>query len=490
MKRFRSRFWRMLIPFILILKYQLPGYTQPLKLLPGNPHYFQYKNQPLLIVGSGEHYGALINTALDLNTYFKTLNGNGLNHTRLFLGAYYEKPGAFGIVHNTLAPSPDQLNLPWTQQDGKYDLTAWNGAYFARLHQLMALAEAAGVIVEICLFSSYYGAGWKYHPFHPDQNINGTPALDFRQAHTLENGNLLHFQELYVRKLVRELNPYDNFYFEIQNEPWADLKDTLIIWNQNFRKEELKAPGNFWKNTIEVPSPSSYSWHRTVSDWITGEEKNLKKQHLISHNVANFKFPVSANNPNISIYNFHYAFPDAVKINYGLNKVIGFNETGFAGSEDQIYRKQAWRFILSGGGLFSHLDYSFSTGHPEGTEQIRESPGGGSPSLRNQFAVLKNLISAQDLNSLKPDDGFIQHIDGAFSWPMTDKNSCLIYLEPVSMQPIHVYLHLPSAIYRADWIECETGKVLSSLPPKRLKGKVEFKSPAGMNDLLFRLVKS
>jgi len=27
--------------------------------------------------------------------------------------------------------------------------------------------------------------------------------------------------------MVRELNEFDNFFFEIQNEPWADHLDTL-----------------------------------------------------------------------------------------------------------------------------------------------------------------------------------------------------------------------------------------------------------------------
>lgn len=468
----------------------IPALGQTLRLLPGNPHYFEYQNKPMLIIGSGEHYGALIHSSFDLNKYFITLASSGLNHTRLFMGAYYEKPGAFGIKKNTLAPNPDQLILPWLSEQGKYDLSEWNPVYFSRLHRLMLSAADAGVIVEITLFSSYYGSGWNYHPFHPDQNKNSTPLnLDYRQAHTLDNGNLLHFQELYVRKLVRELNRYDNLYFEIQNEPWADLRDTLVIWNQNFRKEELKSPGNFWKNTIEVPHQSSYAWHRKVSEWITDEEKQLVKKHLISHNLANFKFPVSDNNPDISIYNFHYAFPEVVPMNYKLNKVIGFNETGFAGPEDFIYRRQAWRFVMSGGGLFSHLDYSFSTEHPDGTEKMDGSPGGGSPALRTQFAILKRFISGRDLISLKPGDAGIHHIEGAFSWTMQDKNSHLIYTEPVSHQPVLIRMDLPAGNYQAEWMDCETGKTVLSTPVQKLSGQYSFKSPGGMKDLIFLLTK-
>ena len=41
-------------------------YVAPtLQLLPQNPHYFQYQGKPTVIVGSGEHYGAVMN--LDFN---------------------------------------------------------------------------------------------------------------------------------------------------------------------------------------------------------------------------------------------------------------------------------------------------------------------------------------------------------------------------------------------------------------------------------------
>ena len=41
--------------------------------------------------------------------------------------------------------------------------------------------------------------------------------------------------------------------------------------------------------------------------------------------------------------------PDAVAMNYGLNKVIGDNETGFRGTNDTPYRTEAWDFIIAGG---------------------------------------------------------------------------------------------------------------------------------------------
>jgi hypothetical protein len=465
--------------------------AQPLKLLPANPHYFLYQNKPLVIVGSGEHYGSVINTAFNYDKYLQTLHTDGLNTTRLFMGAYYERPGAFGIEHNTLAPDEQTLLLPWQKIQDKYDLTKWNDSYFKRLHDFMEKAVQNGVIVEINLFSAYYGSGWSYHPFNGNNNVNGTPKdLPANKVNTLENGSILNFQKQYVIKLVDALNEFDNFYFEIQNEPWAENKDTVLVWNDYASKDELKQPGNFWKNTLEVTSAKSLSWQKTVSQWIVAEEKLLKKKHLISQNIANYGQPVFATDPNISIYTFHYARPESVRMNYGLHKVIGFNETGFAGKEDITYRRQAWRFMMSGGGLFGQLDYSFSLGHEDGTDNSNNAPGGGSVSLRKSFKVLKTFIQSLDLSTLKPDDSFIDHVEGAFAYSMKTSRSYIIYIEPMLSNPAKIKLLLPKGNYISKWIDASTGETLSTGKIISNSTVTILESAPGNNDKVLQLAKT
>src|SRR6185436_16666540 len=104
-------------------------------------------------------------------------------------------------------------------------------------------------------------------------------------------------------------------------------------------------------------------WQSHIADVVVQTEKLLPNKHLISWNVANGSRQVVKPPPAISIYNFHYASPPTtVALNYGLNKVIGLNETGFKGVENTHYRMEAWEFILAGGGLYNNLDYSFATG--------------------------------------------------------------------------------------------------------------------------------
>jgi hypothetical protein len=53
--------------------------------------------------------------------------------------------------------------------------------------------------------------------------------------------------------------------------------------------------------------------------------------------------------------------------------VIGENETGFRGRDDDLYRTERWAFLLAGGGLYNNLDYSFTPAHPDGTTRPSSS---------------------------------------------------------------------------------------------------------------------
>ena len=65
----------------------------PLALHPDNPRYFLFRGKPTVLVTSGEHYGAVLNLDFDYVRYLDALAADGLNHTRMFSGAYREIPG-------------------------------------------------------------------------------------------------------------------------------------------------------------------------------------------------------------------------------------------------------------------------------------------------------------------------------------------------------------------------------------------------------------
>lgn len=473
----KGRYSRLLgsIPLIAVLSaifttglfaQDAPQKSSPIRLDPVNPHYFQFRGKTIALVTSGEHYGAVLNRAVDYKLYLDTMASEGMNETRLFGGSYVEVPGkSFGILRNDLAPAPGAFIAPWARSDqpgfagggNKFDLEHWNPEYFTRLHDFLTEASRLGVVVEISLFSSQYGdAQWALSPFNPANNVNSVQIADWKKINTVDNGGALRYQEAYVRKLVHEVNGFDNVIFEIQNEPWSDRPVTVGVINPY-----LFPPGrNQFPNSVDVADAASIDWQTTVASWITTEEASLPNRHLIAQCYANFRAPVSVLVPGASIVNFHYAHPEAVTWNYGLDKAIAYDETGFLGRDDAAYLRQAWNFMLSGGSIFDALDYSFSPEHEDGTDTAPNGPGGGSPALRRQLRILSEFLQALPLEHMRPDSQSVISAPGvlphALAWP---GHTWALYLD--GKGPTTLKLALPSGQYSLQWIRVEDGSVVA-----------------------------
>jgi len=361
---------------------------QALQLHPANPHVFLFRNQPTLLLGSTEHYGAVANLDFDYNKYLEKLKSDGLNLTRLFSGIYVEHPGAFNIENNTLAPKPDRFicmyarsNEPGYANGGnKFDLNMWDEAYFKRLKDFMKKASECGVVVEFDLFSSIYGnEQWTLCPMNPKNNINKLDTIAWQELLSLKHPDYVAHQEIMIRKIVTELNEFDNLYYEICNEPYI----TKIEQN----------------------------WQDFVVKTIVATEEHLPVKHLISQNIENGYKKVESFNPNVSILNFHYSNPKTVTDNYHLNVAIGDNETGFNGNADEPYRLEMWAFLAAGGTLYNHLDYSFCAGYEDGTFKYPSTqPGGGSQSLRNQISFAGKYLNNFDLLATKPVQSLVDSV--------------------------------------------------------------------------------
>lgn len=360
------------------------SYDPPLGLHPENPHYFLFRGKPVILIGSTEHYGAVMNLDFDFNTYFDELAAFGLNVTRTFTGIYVEPRGAFNIFKNTMAPDQGRFICPWARSNepgyanggNKFDLGKWDPLYFSRLKDFVAAAGRRDIVVELDLFSNFYDTvQWKLSPLNYRNNINNVPEIDnWKDVLSLKNPSLVQIQEAMVRKIIYELRDFDNLYYEICNEPY--FGDTLAL----------------------------QEWEKHMTSVVIDAEKAYAVKHLISNNIQNEYKLVPEPRSGVSVYNFHYAAPPhAVRANYHLQSVIGDNETGFDGIGDAAYRKEAWGFILSGGGLYNNLDYSFTTDNEDGTYVVTKGqPGGGGRSLRDQLKLLTDFMKGLDYIHMKP----------------------------------------------------------------------------------------
>ena len=97
---------------------------------------------------------------------------------------------------------------------------------------------------------------WKLSPMNAANNVNGVGAVARTDVYTLDkHGGLLAVQEALTRKIVTELNGFDNLFFEICNEPYF--------------------------GGVTIP------WQHRIADVIVETERGLPARHLIAQNIAN-----------------------------------------------------------------------------------------------------------------------------------------------------------------------------------------------------------
>jgi hypothetical protein len=458
-----------MLSHLILLMALSPAQTQPIALHPENPHYFLFRGKPTVLISSTEHYGAVLNLDFEADPYLDELRARELNLTRLFSGTYREVPGSFKIRDNTLAPKPGRYMAPWArsttpgESDGgnKFDLDQWDDAYFRRLKLFCTAARARGIVVELVLFCPLYEEVlWNASPMNARNNVNGIGNCPRSEVLSLEHADLFDHQRAFVRKVVSELNEFDNLYYEVCNEPYAGRV--------------------------------SIAWQNAVIDTIVESERVLPNRHLIAQNISNGSKKIDQPHPAVSIFNFHYARPPVtVGLNYGLNKVIGDDETGFKGTGDTTYRTEGWDFLIAGGALFDNLDYSFTPAHEDGTAQVLDpTPGGGGPRLRAQLKILKQFIEGFDFIKMTHDSKTIINVQ-----PAELANSVRALSEPGRAYAVYVNggthvqlsLDLPTGRYRAEWINTRTGAVDKAQHLDHAGGRVVLDSPDYSEDVALRI---
>jgi hypothetical protein len=455
--------------------------VRPLALHPDNPHYFLFHGKAAVLVTSGEHYGAVLNRDFDYVAYLDELQARGFNLTRTFSGTYCEPPGAFKIEDNTLAPAAGRYLTPWARSDkpgagdggDRFDLTRWDETYFKRLRDFVAQAGKRGVVVEFVLFCPFYeDAMWRLSPMNAANNVNDVGKVDRKEALALKDKDLTAVQEAVARKLVAELRDCDNVYFEVCNEPY-------------FGGVTLA----FQERIIQV---------------IVDAEKDLPHTHLIAQNIANGSAKIERPSPHVGIFNFHYATPPTtVGLNYGLDRALGDDETGFRGTGDRAYRTEAWDFLLAGGAVVSNLDYSFTCKHPDGTAKVTSSPGGGGPELRRQLAILKQFLDGFDLVRMKPDEASLRgrKVTAAATAPGAKPEpepTVRLLAERGRQYAVYVRggtaaevtLELPVGAFRAEWINPRSGTVERTESFLHGGGERLLRSPEYTEDMALRVVRA
>lgn len=440
---------------------------KPIAPHPENPRYFLFEGKPAFLITSGEHYGAVLNLDFDFVPYLDELQRHGFNQTRTFSGTYRETLGTFKIAGNTLAPTPERYAAPWARSttpgaaDGgnKFDLDRWNEAYFRRLKAFCAAAAERGIVVEFVLFCPFYNEGlWAVNPMNARNNVNDVGSMPLNEVFTLKHPSMLARHEAFVRKVVGELNTFDNLYFEICNEPYE-------------RRAALE-------------------WEARIARVIAERERDLPAKHMIAQNIANGSVRIVDPFPEVALFNFHYAAPpNAIAENARLKKAIGDDETGFRGTADRPYRIEGWAFLLAGGSVYSNLDYSFTPEHESGDAPVIDpTPGGGGPTLRGQLAILKRFLAGFDFLKMAPDPSLI--VSGVppkgAAYALADSGRAYaIYLHGGNRAELG--LDLPAGKYQAEWVDTRTGEIVAGQSLDHGGGRAIVRSPGYSEDIALRI---
>ena len=155
----------------------------------------------------------------DYDAYLAFLKEHGHNFIRLWRWEQFKSQAAGGNFHLCMTPQPWPRTGPGSAKDGKpkFDLDAFDQAYFDRLRERVIAAGDEGIYVAVMLFD-----GWALHlspapdnveghPFHAANNINGigiTSIVDY-QVLPLDP-RVQAIQEAYIRKVVDTVHDLPN----------------------------------------------------------------------------------------------------------------------------------------------------------------------------------------------------------------------------------------------------------------------------------------
>lgn len=247
---------------------------------PENPWYFQYKGEPVLLLG-GTDEDNLFNHPEMRASNFETMEAVGANYIRSTMSSRDEgNVWAFGRDERT----------------GLYDLDIWNEEYWQRLRTTLNEAYDRNIIVQIELWATFdfYRDFWLQNPFNPENNVNytaeesGLPAewdyhpvqnrnYFFRQSTELNlldhswrtQGAFYQYQQKFWQRVMDETLGFPNVLYSIDNETKAPV-EWAYLWGSKIRGEAMRR---------QVPVQVTEMW----DSWDLRDEMHMRNFVLPPH---------------------------------------------------------------------------------------------------------------------------------------------------------------------------------------------------------------
>ncbi len=344
--RFYKGTWLLYQTIFLVLT--VPSYAQEIhdesnhiKYYPGNPHYWQYKGQPVLLLGA-------------------TNNDNLFQSENMVEELDNMKEAGGNYIRNTMSSRDRGDVQPFLQlPDGKYDLNQWEPDYWQKLERLLKETYERDITVQIELWDPHdiYGNGWERHYWNPDNNINyGVDGVTLKSAYgedamtnihdffytvpaLHDDQVVLYHQRRFVEKVLSYTLDYPNVLYCITNEihpntlpewgwywsrfikAYAYLKGRTPLVTEMFWDPEMR--GMPHRAVLDRPDMYDYFEASQNSSSVHGRHNWEKSVWLYEQMERNGIQPIN----HVKIYGIHEA-PD--------------------GPEDHDALARFWRNILAG----------------------------------------------------------------------------------------------------------------------------------------------
>jgi len=214
-----------------------------------NPFYWEFKGEPVLLVGGSIEDNLFQRT--DLEAQLNLLQGAGGNYVR-----------------NTMSSRDSGNEWPYEKNEaGLYDLNTFNTAYWDRFSRFLAQTATRGIIVQIEVWATfdYYDdhdmrrGFWQKNPLNPKNNVNYTVASsglpDTVASHPTQTENpfffsvpeqennalLLSLQHAFVDQLLSYSLQYDHVLYCMDNE--TSVPPTWGAYWAMYIKEKAREAG-------------------------------------------------------------------------------------------------------------------------------------------------------------------------------------------------------------------------------------------------------
>jgi hypothetical protein len=307
----------------------------------GNPRYWQYMGEPVLLLG-GSKDDSLFQIP-DLKEHLDLLVDAGGNYVRNTMSSRLDK--GFEVQPFKMLTS------------GNYDLDEWNEEYWERFESMLRLTRDRNVIVqiEVWAFHDFNKRYWEHSPWHPSSNINYSESRTTLKKSYGNLGRVMHdffltvpelnndililkYQKKYVDRLLDHSLRYDHVLYCITNEIHPNyFPEWGIFWSRYIREKAAEV---------------NKSIYITEMYWETDLKKPQHQTSLDDPGVFSF-FEASQNSAKMGQQNWNnlqYVYTLLTREPRPVNhvKIYGADTSNWKGFTDRHATESFWRNMIGG----------------------------------------------------------------------------------------------------------------------------------------------